>query len=418
MPNAWINGLGHDAAGNSYFSTSFIHRVYKVDAITGEVSVFAGQANSGFGGDGGPATAAALTSPRDIDFDAAGNAYISDGGRRIRRVDAVTGIITTFAGNSNSGSTGDGGPAIAASFLGLGTMTFDAAGNLVLKDGCAFRRIDATTGIITRIAGSAGCAPLYTGEGGSALAARFPQFPSWAMAPSGDIFLAWGETYDGSAPPPASSPRSRHLRADSGQPEGPRLRYPSAMAFDAEGRLYWSTPFPGHIIRISGLVDTTPPEIFLNVVGTEGVNGWYRSNVTVSWSMRELESGSSQVVTSGCTQSYVTSDTPGVTFTCTATSPGGTNSRSVTIKRDTVMPQLAFGAPTPTPDASGWNYTDVSVPFDASDELSGVYTTNSGNPVIVTGEGQGLTAEVVVTDQAGNTATFTTPQFRIDRSPR
>lgn len=417
VPNAWINGLGHDAAGNSYFSTSFIHRVYKVNATSGEVSVFAGQANSGFSGDGGPAAAATLTSPRDIDFDAAGNAYISDGGRRIRRVDAITGIITTFAGNSNSGSTGDGGPASAASFSGLGTLTFDAAGNLVLRDGCAFRRIDATTGIITRIAGNAGCAPLYTGDGGPALAARFPQFPSWALAPSGDIFLAWGEDI-------------RRINAASGivttippppggfvTPEGLRLRYPSAMAFDAEGRLYWSTPFPGHIIRISGLVDTTPPEIFLNVVGTEGVNGWYRSDVTVFWSMRELESGSSQVVTSGCTQSYVTSDTPGVTFTCTATSPGGTNSRSVTIKRDTVAPQLTFATPTPTPDASGWNYTDVSVPFDASDDLSGVYMTSSGNPVIVPGEGEELTAEVVVTDQAGNTATFTTPQFKIDRSP-
>ena len=78
------------------------------------VRTVAGGAQPGFSGDGGPATAALLDQPTSIAYDAAGNLFITELGSRIRRVDAQTGRITTFAGVGGQDFGGDGGPAIAA----------------------------------------------------------------------------------------------------------------------------------------------------------------------------------------------------------------------------------------------------------------------------------------------------------------
>src|SRR5260221_198262 len=81
----------------------------------------AGSGLLGQDGDGGQATAARLYYPRDVAVDAKGNLFISQspiyfpGDARVRRVDAATGVITTYAGHSQIGYSGDGGPAIAAS---------------------------------------------------------------------------------------------------------------------------------------------------------------------------------------------------------------------------------------------------------------------------------------------------------------
>jgi hypothetical protein len=80
------------------------------DALAqGTITIVAGTGSFGFSGDGGPATSAELN-PTDVAVDSAGNLFIADSGnRRIRRVDAATGIITTVAGTGVSGFSGDGG---------------------------------------------------------------------------------------------------------------------------------------------------------------------------------------------------------------------------------------------------------------------------------------------------------------------
>ena len=78
------------------------------------VRTVAGGAQPGFSGDGGPATAALLEQPTSIAYDAAGNLFITELGSRIRRVDAQTGRISTFAGVGGQDFGGDGGPATAA----------------------------------------------------------------------------------------------------------------------------------------------------------------------------------------------------------------------------------------------------------------------------------------------------------------
>jgi hypothetical protein len=110
-----------DTAGNLYivdsgnFGGTAGHWFLKVTASTGILSVVAGTGVAGYSGDGGPATAAQLNFPEGVAVDSANNIYISDGQNNvIRKVNAVTGIITTVAGNGTYGVLGDGGPATSA----------------------------------------------------------------------------------------------------------------------------------------------------------------------------------------------------------------------------------------------------------------------------------------------------------------
>jgi len=93
--------------------------------------------------------------------------------------------------------------------------------------------------------------------------------------------------------------------------------------------------------------DTTPPVIKATVNGTLGTNGWYTSNVSVTWTV--TDTGSSITSKSGCGNVTLTTDTSGVTYTCQATSRGGTASQSVTIKRDTTPPKATIIAPASAP---------------------------------------------------------------------
>ena len=159
-------------------------------------------------------------------------------------------------------------------------------------------------------------------------------------------------------------------------------------------------------------IDRSPPPTVTPVVtGTLGNAGWYRSDVQVSWTLT-----GSIVSSTGCGNSSVTTDTAGVTFTCSASSGVGTTTNSVTIKRDATAPTLSFGTRTPAPNSRGWNSGNVSFPFAASDSLSGVASTSTPSPVVITGSGAGITGQIIVIDQAGNSATFTTAAVNIDRT--
>jgi hypothetical protein len=160
--------------------------------------------------------------------------------------------------------------------------------------------------------------------------------------------------------------------------------------------------------------DTTPPVITPIVSGTLGNNSWYTSDVSVSWTFVDNESTVSS--STGCGPSVVSADTSGTTFTCQATSEGGTNSQSVTVKRDATKPTLAFGAANPAANANGWNNGDVSFGFTTGDATSGVASATPASPVVVNGEGSARTASITVTDNAGNSETFATPAVNIDRT--
>lgn len=172
-----------------------------------------------------------------------------------------------------------------------------------------------------------------------------------------------------------------------------------------------SDPNADFRIRIS-LVDGTPPTIVPSIAGTLGEGGWYLSDVTVSWSVADPESAVSS--TSGCNTTTLTADTAGTTLTCTATSAGGTDAESVTIKIDQTVPSINASR---SPDANehGWNNTDVTVSFVCSDALSGIAFCTS--PVTLTDEGTGQAATGTATDVAGNEASATVDGINIDKTP-
>lgn len=123
-----------DPAGNLYFTDTFNHRVRKMTPA-GTVITIAGIGAPGFSGDGGPATAARLYNPSEVALDSAGNVFIADyDNYRVRRVDASTGTITTVAGTGAAGSSGNGGPATAAT-LGRPTgLASDASGTSLSRN--------------------------------------------------------------------------------------------------------------------------------------------------------------------------------------------------------------------------------------------------------------------------------------------
>ncbi len=145
-------GIYADNDCNVYIADGANQRIRKVDGATGIISTVAGTGVAGYNGDGIPATNAQLNMAGLVIANQTGDLYIADGNNfRIRKVDAVTGIITTIAGTGTFGSTGDGGPATAAKIYG-GFMAFDRFGNLYVGDDHRIRKINPA-GIITTIAG-------------------------------------------------------------------------------------------------------------------------------------------------------------------------------------------------------------------------------------------------------------------------
>jgi len=149
--------------------------------------------------------------------------------------------------------------------------------------------------------------------------------------------------------------------------------------------------------------DETPPVITANVVGSQGNDGWYTSDVTVTWDVSDPDSRVRQI--SGCDEVVLTADTPETTYTCQATSNGGTSSESVVIKRDATPPAITIASP-----ASGGSYQQgaaINANYSCTDGGSGVKTCNGtvadGAPIDLSSAGTG-NFSVEASDQAGNTA--------------
>lgn len=143
--------------------------------------------------------------------------------------------------------------------------------------------------------------------------------------------------------------------------------------------------------------DSTPPVITPSVTGTLGNNDWYVSNVQVSWNVIDEESTVSGQT--GCDTQTVSVDTDGVTFTCEATSAGGTSSISVTVKRDATAPTLN---PTVSPNPVFLNGLATATP-NASDARSGIASSSCAAPNTTTVGSKSINC--TATDNAGNTAT-------------
>ena len=180
-----------DKVGNLYVADAGNHRIRKVAASTGIITTVAGTGVQGYSGDGGPALSAQFDTPREIALDAASNVYIADAeNHRIRKVDALTGIVSTVVGTGTAGFSGDGGPAISAQIDRPLGVAADPAGNLYISDYYNYRvrKVDASTGVITTVAGTG--IEGYTGDGGAATSARIHGPIYVAVDPAGNIYLS------------------------------------------------------------------------------------------------------------------------------------------------------------------------------------------------------------------------------------
>jgi sugar lactone lactonase YvrE len=254
---ALLNGpfdICFDRVGNLYFSDTFNNRIRRVDAASGVITTVAGNGEKGFSGDGGPAVDAALNEPYGVVVDRAGNLYIADRlNRRVRRVDAGSGAITTlagigeavyggdggpaaraglaepnglafgsgetalyitdvadnrvrivnmaartiatFAGTGAAEHSGDGGKAISAGTFGARAVKVGADGTVYIleRQGSSLRAVDPRTGTITTIAGTT--ARGYSGDGGPALAAVFDAPKEMAIDRDGSLLIVDTENH-------------------------------------------------------------------------------------------------------------------------------------------------------------------------------------------------------------------------------
>jgi sugar lactone lactonase YvrE len=148
-----------DGRGNLYIADTMNHRIRMVDAATGTISTIAGTGQHRCSGDGGPATAATLNEPAALAVDSRGNLYIADqSNNRVRKIDLTTGIMTTVAGTGETGYTGDGVPATETGVSGPSGLALGPEGDLYIADTFSgrIRRVDPATGIISTVAGDGG----------------------------------------------------------------------------------------------------------------------------------------------------------------------------------------------------------------------------------------------------------------------
>jgi sugar lactone lactonase YvrE len=190
-------GVALDGAGNLYIADTGNNVVRKITASTGMITTVAGNGTAGYAGDGLAATSPTveLNAPQSITVDDSGNLYIADTVNNcIRRVDAVTGIITTVAGNGTIPG-GYGGDNLSATSpqtkLNLpDAVAFDPQGNMYIADSLnnRVRKVNASTGIITTFAGNG--AQGNTGYGGLANAAKLDAPSGVVVDPAGNVYIA------------------------------------------------------------------------------------------------------------------------------------------------------------------------------------------------------------------------------------
>ena len=162
-----------DSNGDIYIVDRLNAVVRKVDAATGVITTVAGTGEPGYSGDGGPGSQAQLREPNDCFLDGRGGLLIADiQDQRIRRLDLASGIINTFAGNGEKVRAGDDGPALQASILGARAVCMDGKGNTYIaeREGNGVRKVDAN-GVMSTLAGTGERG--YDGDGGPALTATW-----------------------------------------------------------------------------------------------------------------------------------------------------------------------------------------------------------------------------------------------------
>ena len=267
-------GAAVDSAGNLYIADNGENRIRKV-TLSGTITTLAGNGQGGNAGNNGPASGAILNSPSGVAVDSAGNVYIADAGNAlVHRVDATTGNISIFAGGggasySGPGTAGDGGPAVGAGLFYPSSVAVDGAGNVYITDfvasnnptaSFAIRRV-TTDGKINTWAG--GYPNLgFSGDGGSPIMAQFSANVTITAGSDGSLYIADA----GNARIRKVNPAGTLITTIAGNGQGPSgdggpaasagLAFPQSVALDKAGNLYIGSPSTIRMVNSAGTIST------------------------------------------------------------------------------------------------------------------------------------------------------------------
>ena len=187
----------------------------------------------------------------------------------------------------------------------------------------------------------------------------------------------------------------------------------------------------GVVFRL--ILTITPPTTTAVPSPKPNASGWNNTNVTVALNATDNLGGSgvkeiqfslsgahpeAGLVSGSVASVPITAEgTTTLTYFARDNAGNAEAPKTLPVRIDKTAPTVTFASPTPPPNAAGWNNGRVSIAFTTADSLSGVATTTSAGPLLLTTEGRGVTQTVTVTDVAGNSATFTAPAVNIDKSP-
>jgi hypothetical protein len=251
-------GVAVDGAGNVYYTDSGNDLIVKVDT-SGNLTIIAGTGHSGFSPSGTPALNAQLNTPSAVLLDGAGDIFFTESGNNaVREIVAATGLVETIAGTGNTGYLGDGGPASSATLSHPSGLAMDASGNLYVADtgNNAVREISALTGSITTIAGGVGG---FSGDGGPASSAQLNQ--PWGIAFGGDGSLYIADFLNdrvrkidtsGKISTVAGSGSDAGYAGDGGAATAAQMDHPAAVVVDAAGNIYISDSDNNVVRRVNG----------------------------------------------------------------------------------------------------------------------------------------------------------------------
>ena len=239
--------LRFDRSGNMFIVERLNHVIRRVDGKTGVISTFAGNGKAGFGGDGGPATAAAFNQPHAIQFSPEmGGLFVCDiANHRVRVIEMRTGNVSTYAGTGEKKKTPDGAKIEGTPLSGPRALDFDAAGNLwlALREGNSVYRIALRARTVHHEAGTGKTG--FTGNGGPAKEATLSGPKGLAIHPkTGNAYLADTESHSIRM----IDTRSGNLElvagtgakgdGPDGEPTKCRLARPHGIFVDGEGVIY------------------------------------------------------------------------------------------------------------------------------------------------------------------------------------
>lgn len=246
--------------GSLYMANFGSNQVLRLDRRAGKIFVVAGTGEKGHAGDGGPAKSAVFSSPHEVRFDRAGNIYVAERDAHVVRLISAQGVTSTLVGTGQAGFSGDGGPAAAAQLDQPHSIVLNGKGDLFVCDirNNRIRRRDAKTGILTTFAG--------TGEAAETpetapLAAPLNGPRSIDIGPDGTMYLILREGNKVYAVDPKAG-RLRHIAGtgakgyggDGGPARDATWNGPKGIGYAPDGSLYISDT-ENHVIRRVSLKD-------------------------------------------------------------------------------------------------------------------------------------------------------------------